>query len=135
MDRQPRGRRQRRGLGVDRLEWVHKNRQPRDRTERLGEVTRRIDLEAAGRNAVARRVYAAIDAVVDGRFRNVCRFGEASAGEVVILVTDPDSLYHIRMEWLSVLRERIGQVCPRQASWRLRFKTGDGGAGFSPSGD
>ena len=132
---QPRGRRRRQGLDADRLEWVHRNRQPRDRTERLGEVTRRLDLEATGRNSVARRVYAAIDAVVDGRFRRVCRFGEARAGEVVILVTDPDSLYHIRMEWLSVLRERIGQMCPRQAAWRLRFKTGEGGVGFSPSGD
>lgn len=116
-------RRSARGISDAQLAWTHRNRQRSDRTRSLDEVVQAAGVDGADSDSVARAVFEAIDAVVDDDFRRNCTLGEASRGQVLLLVEASQFMYNAN--WNAVLLRHLQRAVPRGKIKRIVFRQRD----------
>lgn len=107
------------------LEWVRRNRQPRDRTAKIGQLAgalldRRV-LSAASRLGKLQEIIAR---GTDEEFRNHCSLGGLHAGTLEILVDDPSRVRAVRDEWLARLLELLKRPGHKFGVSSIRFAQG-----------
>jgi len=108
-------------LGADQLGWVTRNRQRPARHAAIGADARRADVDSSGKNARAREIFDAINALVDEPFRACCRFDEYRGGTVRLLVNPPEMLYHVRSVWQARLQRELARTGRRVTIRRIVF--------------
>lgn len=118
------------------LGWVHRNRQPVERTELISTALPRVvDARLAQRTEHREAVRDCIDRMVDEGFRALCTLGKVDDRSVEILVNHPTAVAALRLQWLFDLLERLDRLCGFKASPRIRFCLGTGGDAFLGRGD
>jgi hypothetical protein len=112
------------------LQWVHRNGQKRSRLKPLSAILSQVAQGLPSNDRVATAVYEAVGEVADAEFRALCRFEHWSGGQLTILVTQPDSVYDMRVRWHLPLKLHLEQRVPRCMVRRITFKAGQGGVAF-----
>ncbi|MDX9976288.1 MAG: hypothetical protein RBU21_25155 [FCB group bacterium] len=116
------------------LEHIQQNHERPWRAPRLGEILENLpNLDKTPASSAINDVFAAIQDFVDDEFLELCSLHSVSRGEVVILVENPDFVYHMRVAWHFALKEYLERACPGRTIRKIIFKPGRGGARFTPS--
>jgi hypothetical protein len=104
------------------LDWIVRNRQPRERVVPVAACLP----DRQGVLAERRAVREAIAAFVDDEFRDLCTLGVVNSSEVVILARSAPARESMRLRWLTELRSHLVRACRPFRARRLRFEVGDG---------
>jgi hypothetical protein len=116
------------------LRQVCLSRQPRSRMTAIGALAREtLEQARTAANPLRVEVLELLGQVADDEFRRCCTLGDVRRGEVVILVKDPDCLYHIRVTWHLRLKGILERMCRHGVIRGIKFRSGSGGDCFPPA--
>lgn len=115
------------GIPIDaQLQWVTANRQLRRTGSSIGELAARMAEQDVPGSARFGEVFDAVSALVDDLFRRHCRLVGLRAGDVILLVDEPDLRYHFEKTWALALKQHLEQTCRSVTIGKIVFKLATG---------